>query len=51
MAQDLDLKLPKIEVSNPPTQEELQAIADQVQTIQISINNILDRLRLEKIIV
>ena len=51
MAQDLDLNLPKLLISDPPTKEEVQQVADQLQTVQTGVNNILDRLRLEKIIV
>ena len=51
MAQDLDLNLPKLIVSDPPTRREVQMVADQVQTVQIAVNNILNRLRLDNIIV
>lgn len=49
MAQDLDLNLPRIIISDPPTQREMQQVVDQQQVMQQAINNIIDRLRLSNL--
>lgn len=46
-----DLQLTQVTASAAYTQSELQAVADDVQSLQTSINGILDSLRTAKIIV